>query len=216
MRRALLVCAVASAAVWAWSVSLGDALPDPMPIHWGLAGRPDGWMSRSLALGLGPLMGLGVPALVAGLVAVSPQRAELEDSGALPLVLGVLGLFGVGVQVLVVQAGLHPAAVLADRWLLALVGAMVGVLGVAMRRVPRNGLIGVRTPLTLSSDEIWDATHRVAAATMGIGALAAIASALWLPAPWHAGAAVAAVLVGALAPIPWATRTYGRRVRTGG
>ena len=114
MRWALAVCAVLSLAVVGWSVSLGAQLPDPMPIHWGLSGRPNGWMSRSLALALGPLMGLGVPLLVAGLVQISPQRDELAASGVLPLLLIGFGLFGVGVQGIVVQAALHPAHVLAD------------------------------------------------------------------------------------------------------
>lgn len=43
-------------------------------------------------------------------------------------------------------------------------GVLVGAAGVLGRldRLPRNGLVGIRTPSTLASDEAWHRAHRAA------------------------------------------------------
>jgi uncharacterized membrane protein len=64
--------------------------------------------------------------------------------------------------------------------------ALFGLLGVAMRDVKRNGLVGVRTPWTLADDTVWAETHRVtaklwlAAGTVGI-VLLLVGAPFWMP-----------------------------------
>jgi uncharacterized membrane protein len=41
------------------------------------------------------------------------------------------------------------------------VGLLVIVLGAIMGNVPQNGVIGIRTPWTLASEEVWARTHRI-------------------------------------------------------
>ena len=47
--------------------------------------------------------------------------------------------------------------------LLPAVGLLFILVGLLMRQAKRNFFIGIRTPWTLSSDRVWDQTHRVGA-----------------------------------------------------
>jgi uncharacterized membrane protein len=57
--------------------------------------------------------------------------------------------------------------------MLPFIGVLFIFIGVLMRKAKRNFFIGIRTPWTLSSDRVWDETHRIGAILfMASGALA--------------------------------------------
>ena len=58
-----------------------------------------------------------------------------------------------------------------------LVTAVIGVLG-AIERLPRNRLVGIRTPQAVSSPEVWAAVHRVSGPWLVAAGLSLIAGAL--------------------------------------
>jgi uncharacterized membrane protein len=61
--------------------------------------------------------------------------------------------------------------------MLPAMGLLFIFIGFLLRRAKRNFFIGIRTPWTLSSDTVWDKTHRVGAILfMASGVLAFIGS----------------------------------------
>jgi uncharacterized membrane protein len=139
-------------------------LPDDaqLPIHWGLDGGPDGFAPKSIALLIGPGLGLVLTALFALLPRLEPRQDHLERSvkpyqvawiGALALVLVVHGT--------VVLAGLG-VAVDVSRVIAGGVGALFVALGNWLPKTRSNFILGVRTPWTLSSERSWSVTHRLA------------------------------------------------------
>jgi immunity protein, SdpI family len=66
--------------------------------------------------------------------------------------------------------------------LLPALGLVFILVGLMMRQAKRNFFIGIRTPWTLSSDKVWDQTHRVGAVLfMASGVLALLGA--FLPGP---------------------------------
>ena len=53
-------------------------LPAEVASHWGLDGEPDGWSSRTTAVFVLPLIGLGIAALLAFLPRIDPRRTNFE------------------------------------------------------------------------------------------------------------------------------------------
>lgn len=152
------------------SVLAFPRVPAEMVTHWGADG-PDGTMSRPVAL-------VGLPALAAGLLVlfeilprIDPLGEHLRDLGRYYDALAVVtaGLVAYIYFLVVVWNLGYEFDVLQ-----AIVPAMAIVLyvaGVVMERVEKNWFVGVRTPWTLTNDEVWDRTHERAAPLFKLSAV---------------------------------------------
>jgi uncharacterized membrane protein len=187
------------AGTFALTALVYDHLPDPMPTHFDLAGRPNGWMARPLGAWLLPVLSPFVVALIrfGGRLMPSGWRERLEASPLRTVTLMTAALM-TGLHVLVLQASLSPGHRLGNTmW--GLLGAMFVALGLVLPRTRRNPIFGIRTAFTLASDENWARTHRVGGYTTTIGgvvvafagfagmprvAMVALIAALVIPAVW--------------------------------
>lgn len=149
------------AAAFAASAGLYPLLPAVIPTHMNAQGVIDGWMPKSRGAFVAPVASL---VIVAFLILIEPIQIE-EDAEDLKtrhypaIVAGVaaLNLF-VNLWVLTSGMGLHHP-VPSD---LAIgVGILLVVLGNGLGKVPQNGVLGIRTPWTLSDKEVWSRTNRV-------------------------------------------------------
>jgi uncharacterized membrane protein len=193
-------------ATFALTAGVYDRLPDPMPTHFAASGRANGWMPKAWGAWLVPVLNAAIAALIRFGARLLPGdwRGRLEASPVRVLCLMTVG-FLAAVHVLVLHAALSPAKVLGSEvWIL--LGAFFVVLGQILPRTRRNPFLGVRTTWTLTSDENWAQTHRMAgyAFTLG-GAAVAVTGLLHAP-----GMSIAALLVTALAPALWSWRLARR------
>jgi uncharacterized membrane protein len=65
--------------------------------------------------------------------------------------------------------------------LASLASLLIAVVGNSMGKLHRNGLIGIRTPWTLASDEVWARTHRTGGRIMFITGLLLIPITFFAP-----------------------------------
>jgi uncharacterized membrane protein len=63
-----------------------------------------------------------------------------------------------------------------DRLLVGGMGLMFAILGNVLPRARPNWFVGIRTPWTLSSDRVWERTHRVGGMMMMLAGLITIAA----------------------------------------
>jgi uncharacterized membrane protein len=184
-------------------------LPATVPTHWNAAGQVNGH---------GPRATIFVqPAILAALVLLwpvlpgaSPNKFKVEGFGETWWFSGmvVVGLLAY-IQAILLMVLTH-GAVDIGRALLGGIGAGILLLGNVIGKVKRNFWLGVRTPWTLASDQVWYATHRLAAKTMVASGLVALAAAL-LDLPFDLG--MGAIVVGALVPAAWSLVYYKRLER---
>jgi uncharacterized membrane protein len=70
------------------------------------------------------------------------------------------------------------------------------IIGNYLGRVRKNFFIGIRTPWTLASDEVWNRTHRIGGRLFILsGVIIWIGAILRLPLTWTVGVAVGLVLI---------------------
>jgi len=139
-----------------------DALDARIPIHWGISGQPDGWMRREYALFVMPPCMALILVLAVVLPWISPRPFLIE--GFRPtwdFTMALVGLFFGYIHAVMLFAGLRPE-VDSGRWLIGGLFLFFALLGNVLGKVRRNFWAGVRTPWTLASDKVWNATHRLA------------------------------------------------------
>lgn len=155
---------------------LWNRLPDLMASHWNINDQVDGYIPKVWGVFMVPLITLGMFGLFLVLPSVDPLKANIaqfREAFNLFIVLMVgfmLYLYGLtlawnlGYKDFKMSGAMLPA-----------IGLLFIFIGFLLRQAKRNFFIGIRTPWTLSSDTVWDETHRVGAVLFMLsGALAFI------------------------------------------
>jgi len=161
-RNHLIILLLLELVAVALSVAFAFVLPATVPVHWGLSGTPDAFGPRWHLLVLMPAVGLGLIVLMAVLPRFGPFRENFlrfrkTYSRLLIVILG--GLVGLHLVILLAARGgiaIGPA-------LAIVIGVMVALMGNWLGKVRRNFYLGIRTPWTLASEEVWERTHRAGA-----------------------------------------------------
>lgn len=139
---------------------LAPRLPATVVSHWNFQGEPDGTMSREAMLVTFPALIAGLYLLIVVMIAILPLRENVAVfRPQLNIFLVVFSVF------LTYVAALSIAWNLGARFSFTLVilpatAVLFFVIGDILGRAKRNWLFGIRTPWTLSSDSVWDQTHR--------------------------------------------------------
>jgi uncharacterized membrane protein len=172
------------------------SLPDPMPTHWNAAGQVNGWMPKFWGAYFVPLLMTGMWLVFLVLPKISPHGFEMEPFlrawGMLKItILAMMVFFGA----LVLRAARHRGE-LSQTAIFVGLGILFAVMGNVLGKVTRNFFVGIRTPWTLASEEVWYRTHRLAGKLfVAAGLLIVVASLaglrLW---PLFVGSAVATLV----------------------
>jgi uncharacterized membrane protein len=136
-------------------------LPDTIPTHWNMDGQPNDWSSRAFGAWLTPVLLLGMWGLLRVLPAIDPRGANYAKFvGAFEAIIDSVMLFLLGMHIVLLRAGLgHPAQM--ERIVPFGIGVLLIVIGNLLPRCRPNWFVGIRTPWTLSSDRVWEKTHRL-------------------------------------------------------
>lgn len=147
---------VISIAMWCFSL---PHLSQQVPIHFGANGA-DGftskWYAMTLCLGL-----LIIPyLLVTFLPKIDPNKANIEKSKkAITMTNYTLLCLMFVINIFVIMSGLGKNIPVNFPFLL--IGFLFIVMGNYLQQFKHNYFIGVRTPWTLSSETVWNKTHRL-------------------------------------------------------
>ncbi len=189
-----ILATLAALAFGAWAL---PDLPQEVATHWGFDGKPDGWSSRSTAVFVLPVIGLGIAALLAFLPRTDPRRKNFElHAGTYWLVANASLMVISAIHVGVIGYNLGWPIPL-SRVVAIGVGGLFVIIGNVMTRMRPNWFMGIRTPWTLSSDTVWRKTHRVGGYGFVAGGVLAIVAGVLRP-DWAAWVLTGSVAVAAI------------------
>jgi uncharacterized membrane protein len=172
----LIMIAVATLA----GLLLWNRLPDQMASHWNVNDQVDGYMPKIWGVFLLPLITLGLFVLFLVVPSVDPLKANIEqfreafNSFVVLMVAFMIYLYGLtlawslGYDNFKMSGAMLPA-----------IGLLFIFIGFMMRKAKRNFFIGIRTPWTLSSDSVWEETHRIGAVLFMISGVLAFLGGLF-------------------------------------
>jgi len=162
----LLVILTLTAAVYFY-----NNLPERIPTHWNVQGQVDAYGSGKVQSVVLPLVAVGIYILFLLLPYLDPKKERYEQFSKVYHIFKnlILGLFiiiffitsfnGLGYNL--------PVGVIIP----SLIGLLFIILGNYMGKIKMNWFMGIRTPWTLSSEEVWNKTHRLGGKLFILGGL---------------------------------------------
>ena len=184
-----------------------NQMPDPVPTHFSIDGTPDGFTAKPWGAYLLVLTMLGTLVLFWLIPVISPKGFRVDKfRRAYGIIKLTLMVFMFLINLVVIFRSIS-ANLPIDRIMPGLVGLFFMVLGNFLGKVTKNFFIGIRTPWTLASEEVWQKTHRLGGYTFFFGgALMIIGSLLNLGGAW-----LMAVIIGAAGiPVLYSLMIYNK------
>jgi len=132
---------------------------DKVASHWNAQGQVDGYMSKFWGIFLFPLMFIGLYLLFLLIPKIDPLKKNiLKFRKYYDIFILVIMLFLFYIFILTILTNLSYSFNMTTM-LMPAIGFLFFGIGMFMKKLKRNWFIGIRTPWTISNDEVWKKTH---------------------------------------------------------
>ena len=206
------------AAMAAVSAAAGMKLPEDLqlPVHWDLSGQPDSWAGKWIGLLMPAGMTAALSLLFWFLPSLEPRgRNFLRSQGLYLWGWAAVLLLGAAIQLVVLSEALD-WGVAANHVIVAALGIMFVLIGNQLGKSRSMYMVGLRTPWTLASEEVWIRTHRLAGKLMVLaGLIALVAAFMPLPAGLLANILGAGIAVAIVIPVVYSFLLWRREKLAG-
>lgn len=156
------------------SLVIASYLPEDVkiPSHWNIKGEVDGYCGKWTGLILFPAINIGMLILMMAMpfYSVRYKNAEERFKKLIPdftliliLFFAIIHLFSLLLAANIIPPNIKP--------MMIIMGLMFILLGNLLPKVPSNFYLGIRTPWTLSSENIWRKTHRLGGICFVLGGI---------------------------------------------
>src|SRR5215207_3948271 len=163
----IVVAILAGLLIW-------NRLPEQMASHWNINDQVDGYVSRFWGVFMLPLISLGMFLLFLVIPSIDPLKANIAQfRKAFNLFIVLVVAFMLYIYGLTLAWSLGYTGFRMSSSMLPAIGLLFIFIGFMLRQAKRNFFIGIRTPWTLSSDTVWNETHRSGAVLFMISGLLA-------------------------------------------
>jgi len=136
-------------------------LPEKMPVHWDSEGNIDGYGSRFTGTFLLPIITLVIYLVFAVIPYIAVYKKNIKSFYfyyfgfklsfvlffTLLYIVSLLPNFGFDINMTLV--------------IMPMIAVLIYLAGILMTKSKRNYFIGIRTPWTLASDEVWNRTNKL-------------------------------------------------------
>lgn len=144
--------------------------PEQVPTHWNASGEIDDY-SGKWAVFLSPVINLVLYFLLIFIPRLDPRKKNYElFSGAYFMIRCALAIFMSLIGIVTLLATLKYNVNVGLIVILAVLGLFL-LMGNQFGRIRTNYFVGLRTPWTLSNEEVWTKTHRLAGRIWVAGSL---------------------------------------------
>jgi uncharacterized membrane protein len=161
-RTTLIIVTILIVASTLVGILLWNQLPEPMASHWGTDDQVNGTMSKFWGVFLMPVITIAMLLLFLVVPAIDPLKANIAQfRDYFNSFIALIVAFMVYIYGLTLVWNLGYTNFRMSTAMLPAMGLLFIFVGLMIGKAKRNYFIGIRTPWTLSSDKVWDETHRV-------------------------------------------------------
>ncbi len=186
-----------------------DRFPDQIATHFNMEGEADDYSSKAVGLFMIPFVNMGLYFLFKALPFLDPSSKSFalydDKFRIIQLIVHSFMLF------FFFMICFHSLGYSGDLQLPMLYGFLLIflLLGNYMGNIRKNYFIGIRTPWTLSNDEVWKLTHRFAAKVWVAASLITMAIIPFIPMPHIAIGVYLSVII--LIPVVYSFIIFKKR-----
>lgn len=140
-------------------IYLYPTMPDLFASHWNTQGEVNGYMQKFWGLFMMPIISLGLFLMLTLLPKIDPMKTNVEKFKKYFddfIVILILFLFYIHALTLFWNMGIEFNM---NRFMVPSMGILFFYCGILIEKSKRNWFIGIKTPWTLSNDQVWDKTH---------------------------------------------------------
>lgn len=134
--------------------------PNTVATHWNFKGEVDGYSGKFIGAFMIPIIIMISYFGMLFLPRIDPKKDRYEDFDNVYRwfrIVFVIVMFGIYIVTSIYNLGYD---VNINIWIPVLIGAMMIFLGNYMGKIKNNYFFGIKTPWTLSSENVWNKTHR--------------------------------------------------------
>jgi len=146
-------------------------LPEKIASHWNSSGDVNGYMGKFWGIFLLPFIMLGMFVLYALIPLIDPLKSNIQSFRKYYNYFWIImSVFFMYIYGLIIAWNLGYLF----NFIMAIVPAMAFlffVIGSFLKNLKRNWFVGIRTPWTLSSDIVWEKTHKLGGKLFQISAV---------------------------------------------
>jgi len=143
------------------SIYFYPQMPEKIASHWNAQGQVDGYMSRFWGLFLMPFVLVGLALLFTAIPRIDPLKTNIEKFRKYYdgfIILFFIFMLSIHFQIILWNLGIE----ISPNIIVPIgIGLLFFYTGVLCDNAKRNWFIGIRTPWTLSSERVWDKTHKI-------------------------------------------------------
>ncbi len=194
---------------FAYLGAIWNDLPEQVPLHWNLQGEVDRWGSRDELWLIPVLTTLLIYVLFLVIPLIDPKK-RLGEMGSKYGQLKFLMVASMSALAVVILHMARSGEKVSATPVLVVVGILVAVLGNYMKTVRPNYFIGIRTPWTLESPEVWNKTHQLSGKLWFLGGVVIVAAALLFEGAVQFGLVLSIALAITLIPLIYSYMAYRR------
>ncbi len=201
MKKIFMILTVVYLVPIIFGVLMYSKLPDMMPIHWDINGEIDNYISKHIFVFVFPIVGYLFNVF---LVYITEKNINIKDKKSMSKVINLLYLI-LPFIVLGAMSFTYSAAlgynINIEKVVLIPIGIIFILIGNYLPKTRVNGVIGVRIPTTLKSEENWKITHRLAGRLYIIAGLLIILYSIFLDNVYKVIALLVTVVIVSVIPI---------------
>lgn len=136
-------------------------LPEKIPSHWNIKGEVDAWSSKNFTVLFFPCLILGIFLLMTFIPLIDPLRRNYPKF-TLPYFWfrTIFVVFFVLIYLYSLGAALGTKLNI-NYFIIPAMSILFIVIGIFLPKIKKNYFVGIKTPWTIHSEEVWNKTHQL-------------------------------------------------------
>jgi len=148
-------------AAWITGFYFYSVFPEQVPVHWNFAGQVDRFGGKFEGAFIMPIAATAMYLLFLLIPLVDPKKEKYQQFQKVYNLFRYLLILILWAIYLISSFNALGYNVRVEIWIPLIIGLLFIVLGNYMGKIKPNWFMGIRTPWTLSNDQVWSKTHRL-------------------------------------------------------